>query len=262
MGKLEEVLKKVKRAANGVSNIITNGQPPEIMGITKDKGEFGEFASEYVLNNMALTDLSYIRTIHNVYLDNSGMSTELDVIAITEKGIFVLESKNYSGWIFGSYDSQKWTQSFQNGEKNSFYNPIKQNAAHIKKLAQFLNLGLQFFYSYIVFSNRCEFKNIPVGIERIKVIHREQLLWCMKKELKTGINIFSREDIDAIYNRLLPLTQKTIFEKQQHVDEVRNLKSGNFCPFCKKELVLRHGQWGDFYGCSGYPKCKFTRKIQ
>ncbi len=260
MGKLGEVLTKVKRAANDVSNLITNGQPPRILGITKDKGEFGEFASEYVLNNMALTDLSYIRTIHNVYLDNNGMTTEIDVIAITEKGIFVLESKNYSGWIFGSYDSQKWTQSLQNGEKNTFYNPIKQNEAHIKKLAKFLVLSPQCFRSYIVFSNRCELKKVPNGIERIRVIQREQLLWCMKDELKNGMNIFSQGDVDAIYNKLQPLTQKTLYEKQQHVEEVRNLQSGNVCPFCKKELVLRHGQWGDFYGCSGYPKCKFTRK--
>jgi len=33
------------------------------------------------------------------------------------------------------------------------------------------------------------------------------------------------------------------------------------CPRCDGKLVLRHGRGGKaFYGCSNYPKCKFTKK--
>lgn len=33
------------------------------------------------------------------------------------------------------------------------------------------------------------------------------------------------------------------------------------CPSCSGTLVVRHGIYGRFFGCSNYPKCKFTRQI-
>ncbi len=115
-------------------------------------------------------------------------------------------------------------------------------------------------FSLIVFSDRCELKKIPPDTEHIKVIQRNQLLWVMKRELKNGQTLFTKEQIDAMYDKLMPLTQKTVEEKQQHIEEVKNLKSGMICPLCKKELVLRKGKYGEFYGCSGFPECTFKRK--
>ena len=34
------------------------------------------------------------------------------------------------------------------------------------------------------------------------------------------------------------------------------------CPQCDGEIVLRHSKKGDFYGCSNYPDCKYTEKIE
>jgi hypothetical protein len=258
--KKEKAINKVKDFLTDATNLFTNGEPLKVMGFGKSVGEFGEYASEYVLNNRALTNLSYIRTIHNVYVEKKGFTTEIDVIAITEKGLFVLESKNYSGWIFGDERSDKWMQMLVSGQKNQFYNPVKQNEGHIKKLADYLGVAPFCIYSYIVFSDRCELKKIPMNTEHIKIIKRNQLLWGLKDELKNGRTFFTPAEVDAIYNRLLPLTQKTQEEKKQHVDAVRNLQSGMICPLCKKELVLRKGKYGEFYGCSGYPKCTFVRK--
>ncbi|MBR6489156.1 MAG: topoisomerase DNA-binding C4 zinc finger domain-containing protein, partial [Muribaculaceae bacterium] len=32
------------------------------------------------------------------------------------------------------------------------------------------------------------------------------------------------------------------------------------CPKCGGKLVQRNGRYGSFYGCSNYPRCKFTTK--
>lgn len=253
-------IKKVRRFMNNVGNVLTNGEPIGIGSLGMDTGSFGEYASEYVLNNMALTDLSKIRTVKNAYLDINGFSTEVDVIAVTQKGIYVLESKNYSGWIFGDKDSKYWMQSFKSGEKHQFYNPIKQNETHVKKLADYLNISAFSFYSYIVFSDRCELKKIPGDTDQVHVIRRCTLLWRMKDELTNRRTIYSEQDVDDIFFRLLPLTTATKAEKQEHVQKVKNLQSGTTCPFCGKALTLRNGKYGDFYGCTGYPNCKFTRK--
>lgn len=246
---------------NDIVNVFTNGEPLSIEALGHDVGEYGEYASDRVLNNKALTDKSYIRTIKNVYIEKNGFTTEIDLIALTEKGIFVVESKNYGGWIFGSADNQKWTQCFKTGEKHQFYNPIKQNEGHRSKLASFLNISTNCVFSYIVFSDRCTLKEVPNDTEHIKVIKRNQLLWRMRDEIDCGRTFFTREEIDAMYERLLPLTQKTQEEKQAHVESVRGFKEGTICPLCKKQLVLRHGKYGDFYGCTGYPSCKFTRQV-
>ncbi|MBQ3913310.1 MAG: NERD domain-containing protein [Lachnospiraceae bacterium] len=254
-------LKAIKHTLNDIGNFFTNGEPLKITGFFMGKGEFGEYAAEHVLNNLALTELSQIATLRNVYIETNGFTTEIDVIAVTEKGIFVLESKNYSGWIFGDMYSQNWMQTFKTGEKNRFYNPIKQNEAHIKKLAKYLDISPNCIFSYIVFSDDCSFKKIPPDTDHIHVIKCEELLWRMKDELLNGRTFFTPQDINDIYNKLLPLTMRTQEEKQKHVEEVQNLKSGTICPLCKKPLVVRRGPRGEFYGCSGYPNCKFTRNI-
>jgi len=61
----------------------------------------------------------------NIYLKKrNGKYTEIDLILVTQKGLFVIESKNYGGWIFGSEHNDNWTQTFRGGQKHKFYNPI------------------------------------------------------------------------------------------------------------------------------------------
>lgn len=98
------------------------------------------------------------KVLKNLYVPkDNGETSEIDVVFITQKGIFVIESKNYSGWIFGDEKSAYWTAMLPNKEKNRFYNPIKQNETHIKWLRQYLSEDIPLF-SIVVFSERCELK--------------------------------------------------------------------------------------------------------
>ena len=39
------------------------------------------------------------------------------------------------------------------------------------------------------------------------------------------------------------------------------MKATRTCPICKAgELVIRHGKYSDFYGCTQFPRCAFTEK--
>ena len=33
------------------------------------------------------------------------------------------------------------------------------------------------------------------------------------------------------------------------------------CPMCGAELVKRNGRFGQFFGCSNFPKCRFTKNV-
>lgn len=142
----------------GLLEIIKGEQPGIIKTMLnyENAGQFGEFATEFALANNNLPGELVI--FKNVYVPTKEKTSEIDLLMIHEKGIFVFESKNYSGWIFGSAEQLNWTQSLQNGEKNKFYNPIRQNRTHIKALAEFLEKPASDFTSYIVFSERCTLK--------------------------------------------------------------------------------------------------------
>lgn len=95
------------------------------------------------------------------YFENTKHKTvQIDSIAINEKGVFVFESKDYAGWLFGNGNHAKWTQILAYGkEKNYFYNPIKQNAGHVATIRRIIGDGIK-IYSIIVFSDRGELKDI------------------------------------------------------------------------------------------------------
>lgn len=88
-------------------------------------------------------------------------------------GIYVLESKNYSGWIFENEKDASWTQTLPNKDKNHFYNPVKQNKTYIMWLNEML--GNDVSTSIIVFSERCTLKSITLDSKNIYVIKRDEL---------------------------------------------------------------------------------------
>ena len=86
-----------------------------------------------------------------------GGSTQIDHVIVSRYGIFVIETKNYKGWIFGNEKQRQWTQVIM-GRKYKFQNPLRQNYLHIKTLADLLERDLSYFHSMIAFIGECELK--------------------------------------------------------------------------------------------------------
>ena len=242
--------------------MIIGEQPGIIDSIRnyENPGHFGEYLAQYALNHDNLS--GYMKTLVNLYIPYKGRKTELDVIMIHEKGIFVFESKNYSGWIFGSADQQKWTQCFPNKEKHQFYNPIMQNHTHIKALSEYLQLPIDAFSSYIIFHEHCELKKVPENTEAYVIVKRNDMLKKLRRVLSDRQIIYTHDQIDAFVNRLESTGNADDDQKKQHIEAIKDRTEGNVCPFCNSSLVERKGKFGAFYGCSGYPKCKYTRNIK
>lgn len=79
--------------------------------VMHDKGKYGEYLTYKYLKNF---EAGGARFLFNVYIPKkNGETTEIDVMMISKKGIFVFESKNYSGWIFGSEDQKNWYQTIR-----------------------------------------------------------------------------------------------------------------------------------------------------
>lgn len=184
-----------------------------------DKGHYGEYLAKYALDNNNLA--GYSKILCNVYVPYRGKTSEIDIILIHEKGIYVLESKNYSDWIFGSAEQKNWTQCLKGGKKYQFYNPVLQNKTHINALANFLKLPKEAFKSYILFSDRCELKKVPPNCEKYIIIHRNKLLDNIRPELRKRNAIYSKEQVNNFYDILFPLTQLSAEEKKQHISNIK-----------------------------------------
>jgi len=103
--------------------------------------------------------------LNNVTLPIANGTTQIDHVLVSTRGIFVIETKHYSGWIFGSANSRNWTQVIYK-VKNSFQNPLRQNHLHLKTVEGILDfLPGEVFHSIVVFTGNAEFKTEkPTGV--------------------------------------------------------------------------------------------------
>ncbi len=189
-------------------------------------------------------------------------TTQIDHVVVSPFGIFVIETKNYSGWIFGSEKSKRWKQTFKTTSGHYFYNPIKQNWGHTFALAEHLQLDIRVFKPVVVFSNNCEL-NVETTTPVIymsqlrglilnytqEIIPSNRVAWICDRLCRINLigEEFERKHIQSIGERLT--------EKQMTIQEGK-------CPRCGGELRLRNGRYGAFYGCSNYPKCNYTQDAE
>jgi len=83
------------------------------------------------------------KVINNLLFYIDGRTVQIDHVVVSRYGIFVIETKNYSGLIVGSSKDSHWIQ-FLGRRKYRFYNPVKQNNGHVKALRSFLSrLGFE-----------------------------------------------------------------------------------------------------------------------
>ena len=226
-------------------------------------GGLGEYLTEYALQH---GDLPGRRAVfRNVLVPRTSGPTsesEVDVLMVHETGVYVMESKNYAGWIFGSAEQRQWTQTLEGGHKNRFYNPIIQNRAHVKALTAHLGLPKDAFRSYIVFSERCELRKVPASTEACVICQRQHLLKVLRKDIAGCERRFSDEEFDALAAKVAQLVAASTDEaKAEHVEQAQRVKAGEVCPRCGGELVRRKGKYGEFLGCKNYPRCRYTRDV-
>lgn len=249
-----------------------------------DKGSQGEYLIWDSLQQLP----GYKKFLFNCYLPKrNGESTEVDLILLHESGIYVFESKNYSGWIFGIETQQYWTQSlpgrYGQAHKVKFFNPILQNQAHLKWLGEYLGIDSHFFYSCIVFGDECTLKDITLTSGRHYVTNRSNLFAAISSHIQLSITKLSPEQIDSLYAKLFPLTQVDAEQRAQHIKEVKEIQhkqevaaqapvasaqgsQDGICPLCGGRLVLRTATRGanagnKFWGCSNFPKCRYIKTI-
>lgn len=178
----------------------------EMMGNT---GGIGEYRTSEVLSSFIPNG----RMIINAYIPRYNEYSEIDIIFITVFGIYVIENKNYSGWIFGNENDKNWTETYQNGKKFRFYNPVKQNRTHVKFLGMLLdkaNIRYGKIHSIICFNDNASLKKITSSIPVTQTRN-------ICRYINTSQIVMTQEQVERIYNFLKPYAIYNKKERQQHI---------------------------------------------
>lgn len=108
-------------------------------------GLYGEYKVRKAIKKIESTLSGKYNALHNLYIPKQdGSTSQIDHVILSDQGLFVIETKNYSGWIFGDETSKYWTQVIYK-RKEKFLNPILQNKGHIKVLRGWIGKSLRIF---------------------------------------------------------------------------------------------------------------------
>jgi len=227
-----------------------------LISVFVGKGQLGEWAVQFRLKRLPS---DYI-VLKNILLPNGKDSTsQIDHIVVSRFSVFVIETKNYKGWVSGGENSQNWTQNIY-GHKYKLYNPILQNEKHIQVLRSLFSGNVQIpFVSIIAFPNRTR---VRVDAEEAHVVSFSEINSTIKSyhiPLLDSEQVAQIAEIIRKENREGELWASIHTKNAQHAKELTQQKVENgICPRCGGKLVLRNGRYGSFIGCSNYPQCTYT----
>lgn len=217
------------------------------------KGWFGEKTVAGILSTLP----QEYQIIHNVMLrQQSGRTTQIDHVVVSPYGIFVIETKNYRGYITGSEWGEKWTEN----KKFSIPNPIKQNYGHVKALAELLDLAEERFVPLVVFTT-----NADVKVQSEKIVYTTQLRKTIRAYQEPKLDT---DQVNALTDKIKNANINSKKVRKEHVQAIHHdllkqeqMIAQKICPRCGGALVERWGKHGTFMGCSSYPKCRFTAAL-
>lgn len=222
------------------------------------KGAAGEFMVN--LGAKLLLDKDKYHLIKNVTLPTENGSTQIDHVIVSTYGVFAVETKNMSGWIYGGAHQKTWTQKIYK-HSSKFQNPLHQNYKHTKTLESLLGLNDEQIHSVVVFVGDSTFKtdmpeNVTTGMGYIEYI---------KTKNKPVLTEYEVADITRkIENGRFTPSFKTSRNHVKHVKNIIEQKDAirpPSCPKCGAPMILRVSKKVEnadkqFWGCSSFPKCR------
>jgi hypothetical protein len=221
-------------------------------------GWFGELQT-VIAKKLFLRSSVYV-DINNVTIRTRQGTTQIDHVIISRYGVFVVETKNMSGWIFGREDDPFWTK-INRWNKLKFQNPLLQNASHIRALSSVARIAPEKMHSIVLFRGKCSLRtqmppNVLTGGYITYVKSKRQVLFT-EAEVKRIV-----ATIKAV---MLPKTHATNLQHVVHLKQ--RFESTTTCGRCGNPLVLRTARSGSnagkqFLGCSRYPSCRYVRKAE
>ena len=182
---------------------------------SKSIGNEGE---NIILNELSrLSDIG--RPFSNLYITfNNGSTTEIDIVFVTYRGIYVIESKNYNGKIIcDNIEDTNWRVLYRNGQIYGLYNPILQNKTHINGLKHAIGVSDNSLIPLVVFGSNADIESIKYS----GVIKVNNLVEYIVNDYKTRDTVFTQNDVEYLLNAMQNLQNANVIKKYSHVKQVK-----------------------------------------
>ena len=225
------------------------------------KGLTGELKTKFV--NKLLLDENY-HIFNNVIIQTGIGPIQIDHVIVSKFGLFVIETKEKTGWIFGDHKREKRTQSTY-GKIYQFQNPLRQNYCHIKSLSEFLHIEHYKIHSLVIFWGDCEFKtSMPDNVLKGSIFDNN-----IKHYIQSKSRILlTTDEVDHICSLLKKAKDSAgLLSGWHHTRDLNNrYRSTITCPKCGSKLVERVSNKGKkageaFLGCSNFPRCHYIEDL-
>ena len=218
------------------------------------KGEVGEqLTSEQLSIGL---DESLYHYYHNIIVPFKNGSSQIDHLVVSPFGLFIVETKNLAGWIYGASDKAKWTQVLYK-TKHQFQNPLRQTFRQKKVLASYFGVQEKNIHPIINFVGDCTFQTeMPSN-----VIQSDPAKYIKQFTQE----VFTYEELDRIQTIAMRILDVDDLSESKHIQSLNDRYASNsVCPKCAAPLVDRVTKKGPnsgtkFLGCSAYPKCHFSK---
>lgn len=245
------------------------------------KGIVGEWIVNLLIKkNFKLPEYTLFK---DILLPTEDGTTQIDHILVSPFGLFVIETKNMKGWIFGSEKQAKWTQQIYK-HKSSFQNPLRQNYKHCKVIQDLLGLDDSCIQSVVVFVGESVFKTqMPKNVIRaaglkgfIKSFNTrvldDNLLADIKLQLKKGKLDSTFKNKRSHVKHVKEIVKNKEINRPKSKNKVKDetikatAEGIKQCPRCGSLLKLKVATKGThkgakFYGCETFPKCRYLKKL-
>jgi hypothetical protein len=225
------------------------------------KGWTGELKTKFI-NSLILNE--QYKVFNNVVIRTEHGSAQIDHVIVSPYGLFAVETKDKTGWIYGDEKQKQWTERIFK-KTYPFQNPLHQNYAHTMSLAEYLGIEHEKIHSLVIFWGDCEFKTpMPDNVCKGDISNSKYKDYIRSKKQV----LLSPEEISSICLKLNDAKKDSgLLSGWKHVKELKNrYQSTTKCPKCGGDLVKRvlnrdERKGIPFLGCSNYPRCTYTKDI-
>ncbi|MGI9345175.1 MAG: NERD domain-containing protein [Gammaproteobacteria bacterium] len=225
------------------------------------KGSRGESRVNATIRFM-LPNTDY-HLLTNITLPAENGTTQIDHIIVSRYGIFVIETKNMQGWIFGTPHQKQWTQQLFR-HRSQFQNPIHQNYKHVKALETLLNVRSNMIFSIVVFTSNSTIKtpmpdNVTSIVGCIRYVKAHQKVLLSDPEVTDIVNYIEARR----FANGLKSNREHVAHVRQTIAEKDNSKNCSRCGSIMKIRTAKQGPHAgdEFWGCSTFPRCRNIESI-
>lgn len=238
----------------------------------KQKGKRGEMRVSEILSQLS----DEYTILNDVVFRTDKGTTQIDHVVVSKYGIFAIETKNYRGKIYGDDNRRNWTQlivtevtyakkwwkTYTYVTKNDFYNPVKQSVGHAFRIKEILSafphvkiVPITVFVGDAILCNVESRYHVVYEEDLLDVIYEYRTKYLTDVDAQTIVSILEAKNVREMVN-----DRQHVKNLRMAAREINATIDSGFCPKCGGHLIERKGKYGTFYGCSNYPKCRYTIK--